>query len=111
MSADPDDSFTLDMIDSAEPRVEMSDAEKAKARNGGAYRSRLASLGFLAPSAKPRAWRREPVLISPRAPPRPRDSTKLDLPEIDLPEIDLPAIDPGGDFGRGLERIAARANL
>ena len=86
MSADPDDSFTLDMIDSAEPRVEMSDAEKAKARNGGAFKARL--LGFLAPSAKPRAWRREPVLISPRAPPRPRDSTKLDLPEIDLPEID-----------------------
>ena len=86
MSADPDDSFTLDMIDSAEPRVEMSDAEKAKARNGGAFKARL--LGFLAPSAKPRAWRREPVLISPRAPPRPRDPTKLDLPEIDLPEID-----------------------
>ena len=86
MSADPDDSFTLDMIDSAEPRVEMSDAEKAKARNGGAFKARL--LGFLAPSAKPRAWRREPVLISPRAPPRPRDSTKLDLPETDLPEID-----------------------
>lgn len=86
MSADPDDSFTLDMIDTAEPRVEMSDAEKAKARNGGAFKARL--LGFLAPSAKPRAWRREPVLISPRAPPRPRDSTKLDLPETDLPEID-----------------------
>ncbi len=86
MSADPDDSFTLDMIDSAEPRVEMSDAEQAKARNGGALKARL--LGFMAPSAKPRAWRREPVLISPRAPPRPRDSAKLDLPEIDLPEID-----------------------
>ena len=92
MSADPDDSFTLDMIDPAEPRVEMSDAEKAKARNGGAFKARL--LGFMAPSAKPRAWRREPVLISPRAPNEPpgratpRSSTWLDLPEVDLPEID-----------------------
>ena len=94
MSADPDDSFTLDMIDSAEPRVEMSDAEKAKAKIGGAISFKARLLGFMAPSAKPRAWRREPVLISPRAPPRPRDSTKLDLPEIDLPEIDLPEIDP-----------------
>ncbi len=94
MSADPDDSFTLDMIDSAEPRVEMSDAEKAKARNGGAISFKARLVGFMTPGAKPRARRREPVLISPRAPPQPRDSTKLDLPEIDLPEIDLPEIDP-----------------
>jgi hypothetical protein len=95
MSADPDDSFTLDMVVPAAARVEMSEAEKAKAKIGDAFKARL--LGFMAPSAKPRARRREPVLISPDAPnepARPRDFAKLDLPNIDLANIDLPEIDP-----------------
>ena len=96
MSADPDDSFTLDMIAPAAPRDEMSEAEKAKAANGHAFKARL--LGFMAPSAKPRARRREPVLISPNEPPRPRGAAKLDLafdwPEADLASIDLAEIDP-----------------
>ena len=95
MSADPYDSFTLDMVVPAAARVEMSEAEKAKAKIGDAFKARL--LGFMAPSAKPRARRREPVLISPDAPnepARPRDFAKLDLPNIDLANIDLPEIDP-----------------
>ncbi|HEY8138251.1 MAG TPA: hypothetical protein VIF61_10430 [Methylocystis sp.] len=99
MSADPDDNFTLDIIAPAAPRVEMSEAEKAKAKIGDAFKARL--LGFMAPSEKPRAWRREPVLVSPDAPnepPRPRDSGKLDSARldlaIDLPEGNLAAIDP-----------------
>ena len=98
MSADPDDSFTLDTIVPAAARDEMSKAEKAKAKIRDAFKARL--LGFMAPSAKPRARRREPVLISPDAPnepPRPRDSARLDLAidlAIDLPEVNLAAIDP-----------------
>jgi hypothetical protein len=98
MSADPDDSFTLDTIVPAAARDEMSKAEKAKAKIRDAFKARL--LGFMAPSAEPRAWRREPVLISPDAPnepPRPRDSARLDLAidlAIDLPEVNLAAIDP-----------------
>jgi len=98
MSADPDDSFTLDRIVPAAARDEMSKAEKAKAKIRDAFKARL--LGFMAPSAEPRAWRREPVLISPDAPnepPRPRDSARLDLAidlAIDLPEVNLAAIDP-----------------
>jgi hypothetical protein len=99
MSADPDDNFTLDIIAPAAPRVEMSEAEKAKAKIGDAFKARL--LGFMAPSEKPRPWRREPVLVSPDAPnepPRPRDSGKLDSARldlaIDLPEGNLAAIDP-----------------
>ncbi len=91
MSADPDDSFTLDMIAPAAAAVEMSEAGKSKAapKPANVFKARL--LGFMAPSDKPRARRREPVLISPRAsnePPRARDSAKLDLPKIDLPKID-----------------------
>jgi hypothetical protein len=98
MSADPDDSFTLDWIVPAAARDEMSKAEKAKAKIRDAFKARL--LGFMAPSAEPRAWRREPVLISPDAPnepPRPRDSARLDLAidlAINLPEVNLAAIDP-----------------
>jgi hypothetical protein len=98
MSADPDDSFTLDRIVPAAARDEMSKAEKAKAKIRDAFKARL--LGFMAPSAEPRAWRREPVLISPDAPnepPRPRDSARLDLAidlAINLPEVNLAAIDP-----------------
>ena len=104
------------MIAPAAPRVETSEAEKAKAKVADASRRRIRKarlLGFMAPSAKPRARRREPVLISPyaatsrrgRATPR-----KLDL-AIDLTEANLRRDRPGGDFGRGLERIAARADL
>jgi hypothetical protein len=106
MSADPDDRFTLDMFAPAAQRVEMSEAEKAKAKvadvkiadakpaNAISFKARL--LGFMAPSAKPRAWRQEPVLISPRAPnepPRRRDSAKIDSANIDLANIDLAEID------------------
>ena len=98
MSADPDDSFTLDTIVPAAARDETSKAEKAKVKIRDAFKARL--LGFMAPSAEPRAWRREPVPISPDAPnepPRPRDSARLDLAidlAIDLPEVNLAAIDP-----------------
>ena len=106
MSADPDDSFTLDMIAPAATPVEMSEAGKSKAapKPANAFKARL--LGFMAPSDKPRARRREPVLISPRAPnePPPRDSAKLasaklklaniDLRKLDLPKIGLAEIDP-----------------
>jgi hypothetical protein len=98
MSADPDDSFPLDTIVPAAARDEMSKAEKAKPKIREAFKARL--LGFMAPSAEPRAWRREPVLISPDAPnepPRPRDSARLLLAidlAIDLPEVNLAAIDP-----------------
>jgi hypothetical protein len=93
MSADPDDSFTLDTIVPAAARDETSKAEKAKIKIRDAFKARL--LGFMAPSAEPRAWRREPVLISPDAAdePPPRDFAKLDL-AIDLPEVNLAAIDP-----------------
>jgi hypothetical protein len=94
MSADPDDSFTLDTIVPAAARDEMSKAEKAKVKIRDAFKARL--LGFMAPSAEQRAWRREPVLISPDAANerlRPRDFAKLDL-AIDLPEVTLAAIDP-----------------
>ena len=91
MSADPDDSFTLDMIAPAAAPVEMSEAGKSKAarKPANAFKARL--LGFMAPSDKPRARRREPVLISPRAPNEPppaRDSAKLDSDKLDLPKID-----------------------
>jgi hypothetical protein len=107
MSADPDDRFTLDMIAPAAPRVERSEAEKAKAKiadaepaNAISFKARL--LGFMAPSAEPGAWRREPVFISPRTrnePPRPSDSAnidaaKIDLAKIDPAKIDLTEIDP-----------------
>jgi hypothetical protein len=86
MSADPDDNFMLEM------KAKIADAKPA---NAISFKARL--LGFMAPSAEPRAWRREPVLISPRAPnepPRPRDSAKLDSANLDLANIDLPEIDP-----------------
>jgi hypothetical protein len=96
MSADPDDSFTLDMIVPAAQRGEISEAGKAEAKidaprpaNAISFKARL--LGFMAPGAEPRARRREPVLISPRAPnepPRARDFGRLELANIDLPEIE-----------------------
>ncbi len=103
MSADPDDSFTLDMITPAAPSVEMSEAGKSKAarKPANAFKARL--LGFVVPGKKPRARRREPVLIPPRVPNEPRhfakrdsaklDSATLDLANIDLPEKDLPKKD------------------
>ena len=76
MSADPDDSFTLDMIVPAAARDETSKAEKAKAKIARRhFKARL--LGFMAPSAEPRAWRREPVLISPRRPRRAAAAARL----------------------------------
>jgi hypothetical protein len=102
MSADPDDNFTLDMVVVPEaPRGEMSEAGKAEAgkaeakidapkpANAISFKARL--LGFMAPGDMPRARRREPVLISPRAPnepPRARDFARLDLPNIELTEIE-----------------------
>ncbi len=106
MSADPDDRFTLDMFAPAAPRVERSEAKKAKVKiadakiadaepaNAISFKARLS--GFMAPSAEPGAWRREPVLISPPAPnqpPRPRDSANIDSTNIDLANIDLAEID------------------
>ena len=46
MSADPDDSFTLDMIAPAAPRVEMSEAGKSKAarKPANAFKARLLRL-------------------------------------------------------------------
>ena len=96
MSADPDDNFSLDMIAPAAPRDEMSGAKNAEAANATSFKARL--LRFMAPSAKPRARRREPVLISPNEPPRPRGAAKPDLAfdwrEADLASIDLAAINP-----------------
>ncbi|MGA9825529.1 MAG: hypothetical protein WBQ53_11920, partial [Methylocystis sp.] len=71
------------------PRDEMSEAKTAEAANVTSFKARL--LRFMAPSAPPGARRREPVLLSPRAPnepPRPRGAAKLDL-ALDWPEVDL----------------------
>ena len=75
-------------------------------RTATPFKARL--LGFMAPSAKPRARRREPVLISPRAQSRRGRATPH---EARLARDRLARDRPGGDFGRGLERIAARADL
>jgi hypothetical protein len=107
MSADSDYSFTLDMIAPAAPMVEVSEPRKAEARiaaakpaNALSFKTRL--LGFMAPGAKPRARRQEPVLMSPlasREPPRPScsakiDSAKIDSANTDLANTDLAEIDP-----------------
>jgi hypothetical protein len=86
MSADPDDNFMLQM------KAKIADAKPA---NAISFKSRL--LCFMAPSAKPRPWRREPILISQRAPDeprRPRDSTNFDSTNFDWANIDSPEIDP-----------------
>ncbi|MGC1864439.1 MAG: hypothetical protein WA733_25795 [Methylocystis sp.] len=86
MSADPDDNFMLQM------KAKIADAKPA---NAISFKSRL--LRFMAPSAKPRPWRREPILIIPRAPdepPRPRDSTNFDSTNFDWANIDSPEINP-----------------
>ena len=90
MSADPDD-FMPEMKKKKKKRPRSPTAKIADAIS---LKARL--VGFMAPGAKPRGRRREPVLISPRAPsnsPRPRDSAKLGLSEMDLSR-DLPRIDP-----------------
>ena len=96
MSADPDDLFTLDMIAPAAPRAERSETKKAPAKvadakpaTGISFKTRLWDL--MVPSAKPRARRREPVLIYPYArdePPGPSGSARIDLARIDLANID-----------------------
>ncbi len=105
MSADPDDSFTLDMIAPAAPRVEMSEAEKAKAKIADAepanvisFKARL--LGFMAPSARAgRAEARARPHISARpkraaAAARLRQARLGGLARATCRAIDLTEIDP-----------------
>ena len=102
MSADPDDLFTLDMIAPAAPRAERSETKKAPAKvadakpaTGISFKTSLWDL--MVPSAKPRARRREPVLIYPYArdePPGPSGSAGVDLARIGLANVDSAEIDP-----------------
>jgi hypothetical protein len=103
MSADTDDSFTLDMIAPA-ALVERSKAGNPEAKMTDAISLKARLAGFMAPSAMPRARTDEPVLISPREQPRPSDSekshsarmgaAKLDLATNDFAKISLAGIDP-----------------
>ena len=98
MSADPDDSFTLDMIDPAEPRVEMSEAEKAKAKTGERHIVQGSPRGLHGPereAARVEARARPHISARPkRAAAAARTPPRSTRPRSICPSVDLPAIDP-----------------